>query len=210
MRKARTRSMQTRTTRTRECHQLWSKVDNEYEQGKNKEHADKNNKCHQLWSKVDNEDEQGENEEHADENNPRPRSGDAGTDPSQRDTGVSADCERFSTMSLFFALTWSIMVEPIDIKIAGGRLPIPIAAWLRAAGHDGSALTQTSSEINNDNDDDIILLDVYIFLIIQTPSESCFSMIKFKINWIFITTCLSFLPCGRDTYNKRSQFGQDC
>ena len=61
--------------------------------------------CHQLRSKVDNEDEQGENEEHADENNPRPRSGDAGTDPSQRDTGVSADCERFSTMSLFFALT---------------------------------------------------------------------------------------------------------
>ena len=102
------------------------------------------------------------------------------------------------------------MVEPIDIKIAGGGLPIPIAAWLRAAGHDGSALTQTSSEINNDNDDDIILLDVYIFLIIQTPSESCFSMIKFKINWIFITTCLSFLPCGRDTYNKRLQVDEDC
>ena len=39
------------------------------------------------------------------------------------------------------------MVEPIDIKIAGSRLPIPIAAWLRAARHDGSALTQTSSEM---------------------------------------------------------------
>ena len=52
------------------------------------------------------------------------------------------------------------MVEPIDIKIAGGRLPIPIAARLGATGHDGSALTQTSSEMFeniNGVDDDIIV-----------------------------------------------------
>ena len=56
--------------------------------------------CHQLRSKVDNEDEEGENKEHADKNNPGPRAGDAGTNPGQRDTGVSADCERFSMTSM--------------------------------------------------------------------------------------------------------------
>ena len=67
--------------------------------------------------------------------------------------------------------------QPPDVKIAGGRLPIPIAARLGAAGHDGSALSQTSSEMfENINDDDIIVLDVCIFLIIHTPSESCFSI----------------------------------
>ena len=45
-------------------------------------------------------------------------------------------------------------MRPVYIDVAGRRLPVPVAAGLRAAAHNRSSLTQTPSDHDHDDDGD--------------------------------------------------------
>ena len=114
----------------------------------------------------------------------------------------------------------------LRVNLFMSRLPVAVSRFQLQPGCEQQVTMAPPSPrprlrcFENINDDDIIVLDVYIFLIIHTLSESCFWIVicehwcsidyQFQNQNKLISTCWSFLPCGHDTYNKRSQFDQDC
>ena len=78
----------------------------------------------------------------------------------------------------------------LRVNLLISRLPVAVSRFQLQPGWEQQVTMAPPSprprlrcfENNDDDDDDIIVLDVYIFLIIHTPSESCFS-IALVLNW---------------------------